>query len=396
MKQLPVGVQDFISIRKSDKYYVDKSMLIGQILSYNSNGAYLITRPRRFGKSVNLSMLDAFFNLEYEGNKWFDGLEISEHPEYDSYKNAFPAISVDLKSCYPYSFDGFIREFNSMLEDIFEKFTYLRKSPEMDEENRELFDKYHSEWKSDVDSEYALYMLCSMLEKHHNSKVVVLIDGYDYAINSTDDDYLRIEIASFLRNVLTRLLKDNSSLQLGVITGINQIAMADDFGGLDNIVRDNVLNTHFGEMYGFTEDEVKQICADYGHPEKSEEAKKWYGGYRFNDAEVYNPWNILNYIQKNFETGPYWMKTDDYRDMQHLISEAYSESAENFQTLVSGGAVTETVDATMTSDGYRDVYSQLTAAGCLRAVPGKQYCELSVPNRELFNVFSEIYKKSTD
>ena len=388
MKQLPVGVQDFAELRKMDKYYVDKSMLIGQILSQNSNGVYSITRPRRFGKSLNLSMLDAFFNIKYKGNTWFDGLEISKHPEYDRYKNAFPVISISLKLGNPRDFEYFIGRFNSMLKDVFKKFTYLRDSPKMDEEIKEDFNRYYSGKMTVADSAVALSKLCSMLEDYHNSKVIVLIDEYDGTVNDITDENLRREVVSFLGDMLSPLLKESTSKQLGVVTGITQVMLSNDFGGLNNVIRDDILNTDFGEMYGFTENEVKQICADYGHPEKFEEAKEWYGGYCFNESEVCNPWSILNYVQKNFRTGSYWAETGGNVEIYDIISNADDELAENLRTLRSGGTVTEEVDTLVTSDGYINVYSLMAVTGYLRAIPKGQLYKLSIPNRELRSVFS--------
>ncbi len=393
MKQLPVGVQDFISVREGQFYYVDKSMLIGQILNLCPNGVFSITRPRRFGKSLNLSMLDAFFNIKYKGNTWFDGLEISKHPEYDRYKNAFPVISISLKFDDIKNYEDFIEMFNSKLFEVFDNFTYLRNSPNLNEDNIKMFDKYYSGEKTLTDSKVALSKLCTMLKNHHNSKVVVLIDEYDATVNDMENEKLRRRITSFLGAVLSPLLKESTSRQLGVLTGITQVMTANDFGGFNNVIRDDILNTHFGDMYGFTEDEVKQICADYGHPEKFEEVKEWYGGYRFNESEVCNPRSILNYIQKNFKPDSYWVETGGNREIYNIISKADDELTDYLQILTSGGTITEEVNTILFSDGYRSIYSLLAIAGYLRAVPKGQLYELSIPNRELLSVFS--YGKSS-
>ena len=389
MKQLPVGVQDFRTVREN-YYYIDKSMLIGQILSLNDLGVYSITRPHRFGKSLNLSMLDAFFNIKYKGNTWFDGLEISKHPEYDRYRNAFPVISFSLNLGSPFSFEDFIERFNSMLKDVFGKFTYLRESPKMNKETKELFSRYYAGKKSLADSRVALSKLCRMLEKHHDSKVVVLIDDYDATVKCTEDKELRRKIISFLGSVLERLLKASTSKQLGVMTGVAQVMMANDFGGLNNVMRDDILNTDFGEMYGFTDEEVKQICADYGHPEKYTEAKEWYGGYCFNESEVFNPWSILNYVQNDFKTDSYWAETGDSKEICGIVSKADDELTEYMQTLCSGGTITEEVKTIMISDGHRNVYSHLAVTGYLRAIPKGQLYKLSIPNREILSMFSKM------
>ena len=388
MKQLPVGVQDFAELRKMDKYYVDKSMLIGQILSQNSNGVYSITRPRRFGKSLNLSMLDAFFNIEYKGNTWFDGLEISKHPEYDSYKNAFPVIYLDLRGINFESMRTFFLNMNDAVFRAYRKHLYLRESGTLTEDEEKIFSDLTNRKVIPQILERSIGILSKALERYYGSKTVILIDEYDSIVNNVEDCELRQEIVDFIRKMLSCAFKGNNSLQLGVMTGITQVMLSDDFGGLNNVIRDDILNTDFGEMYGFTENEVKQICADYGHPEKFEEAKEWYGGYCFNESEVCNPWSILNYVQKNFRTGSYWAETGGNVEIYDIISNADDELAENLRTLRSGGTVTEEVDTLVTSDGYINVYSLMAVTGYLRAIPKGQLYKLSIPNRELRSVFS--------
>ncbi len=370
-----------------DKYYVDKSMLIGQILSQNSNGVYSITRPRRFGKSLNLSMLDAFFNLEYKGNTWFDGLEISKHPEYDSYKNAFPVIYLDLRGNSE-SMCTFFLNMNDAVFGAYRKHLYLRESGTLTEDEEKIFSDLTNRKVIPQILERSIGILSKALERYYGSKTVILIDEYDSIVNNVEDCELRQEIVDFIRKMLSYALKGNNSLQLGVMTGITQVMLNDDFGGLNNVIRDDILNTDFGEMYGFTENEVKQICADYGHPEKFEEAKEWYGGYCFNESEVCNPWSILNYVQKNFRTGLYWAETGGNGVIYDIISNADDGLTENLRTLRSGGTVTEEVDTSVTSDGYINVYSLMAVTGYLRAIPKGQLYKLSIPNRELRSVFS--------
>ncbi len=397
MKPLPVGIQNFITVRNKGYYFVDKSMLIGQILDqFPEDGVFLYTRPRRFGKSLNLSMLDAFFNLEYKGNTWFDGLEISKHPEYDSYKNAFPVIHISLKFDDIKNYEDFIEMFNSKLKEVFKKFTYLRNSPEMDKETKKDFNRYYAGKKSLTDSRVALSRLCSMLEDHHGSKVVVLIDEYDATVNNLKDDELRRQIVSFLGAVMSPLLKESTSRQLGVVTGITQITKENIFSGVNNFTRNDIFDVKYDEMFGFTNNEVKQICADYGHPEKFEEAKEWYDGYRFGNVDIYNPWSILNYIQKDFKPETYWANTSGNEAIYDMLSKADSRLTKNLKILGSGGIVSEEVSRTLTFDDLNNignVYSLMALAGYLKAIPKGRSCELSIPNKELFYVFSEMLNR---
>ena len=394
MKSLPIGVQDFKSVRKTDKYFVDKSMLIGQILDQNDCGVFLYTRPRRFGKSLNLSMLDAFFNIKYKGNDWFDGLEISKHHEYDVYKNAFPVISIDLKSCSVKDFNGFLKDFNSILFDVFDDFTYLRESLKLSEESKQLFTKYYAGDKDESDSKNAFKKLCSMLEKHHGTKVIVLMDEYDSAVNTVSDIGLRREIIAFLKGVMSSLFKGNDSLQMGIVTGVMQIIKENIFSGLNNLYVDNILSKRFDEMFGFTDSEVQKICSDYGHPEKFGEAKEWYDGYRFGNADIYNPWSILNYVSEGFEPAPYWANTSGNDILEDLLLHADDGVLKDLGTLGSGGSVIHGISASLTFDDLcgnpGSIYSLMAMSGYLKAIPGEGGYRLSIPNKELYSVFSQM------
>ena len=395
MKSLPVGVQDFIELRKTNKYYVDKSMLIGQILSQNDLGIYLYTRPRRFGKTLNISMLDAFFNIKYKGNTWFDGLEISKHPEYDCYKNAFPVVTLNFKIDAD-NYDEFVRKFTKRIPMIFDDFSYLEDSPVLTDKMKSIFVKLHDGENSIEDVQDALMTLTLLLEKHHGSKVVVLIDEYDGTVNSITNRTVRRKIVRFLGKVMSPLLKYNDSLKLGVVTGITQITKENIFSGTNNFIRNDIFDAEFDEMFGFTDEEVRQICADYGHSEKFEEAKEWYDGYRFGNADIYNPWSILNYVQRNFKPDKYWVNTSGNEAIYDLLLKADTELTDNLKILGAGGTVSEEVSRTLTFDDLSDtdkVYSLMALAGYLKAIPKGQLYELSIPNRELFFVFSEMLNR---
>ncbi len=392
MKQLPVGVQDFIELRKTDKYYVDKSMLIGQILSQNDLGVYLYTRPRRFGKSLNLSMLDAFFNVKYKGNTWFDGLEISEHPEFDSYRNAFPVIHLDLKETDSEDMKGYLNNVNNAILKAYRSHIYLQNWDKLTKDEVKLFDDLSMKTITPEDLAVSVSVLSEVLERYHGSKAVILIDEYDGAVNNIKDDNLRRGIVDFIGKLMSHALKGNNSLKLGVVTGIMQITKENIFSGVNNISRRDIFDIEFDEMFGFTNDEVKQICADYGHPEKFEEAKEWYDGYRFGDADIYNPWSILNYIQRNFKADAYWLNTNENSVVFDLISKADKELTDELKILGSGGSIKKSVEPSLTFKDLskrKSIYSLMAVSGYLKAVPSDNQYELSIPNRELFSVFSK-------
>ncbi len=399
MKQLPIGVQDFISIRNKDKYFVDKSMLIGQMLDSNDDGVFVCTRPRRFGKSLNLSMMDAFFNIEYKGNTWFDDLEISKHHEYDEYKNAFPVVSIDLKFGNIRDLNNLVRLFNIRLYDVFMQHSYLKESSALDEENKALFRKLYTGEKTLEESECALGILCSMLERHYGKKVVVLIDEYDSVVNQITDVNLRCEVISFMKEMLSYLLKGNRSLQMAVITGIMQITRENIFSGLNNLVVNNILSERFDEMFGFTDDEVRQICEDYGHPERFAEAKEWYDGYRFGNADIYNPWSILNYVDNGFKPESYWVNTSSNSIIKDLLLHANENTMRDLEALGSGENLLRDIRTTLTFDELYSspdaIYSLMVISGYLKAIPVEKKYDLSIPNRELFSVFTRIIISSS-
>ncbi len=398
MKLLPVGVQNFITVRNKGYYFVDKSMLIGQILDQNTEeGVYLYTRPRRFGKSLNLSMLDAFFNIKYKGNTWFDGLEISKHPKYDCYKNAFPVIHIDFKNAVSYTMDGFLRRFNNLVLEAYKEHLYLLESNVMTDDERDLYTHLSKKNISQEDLMDSLNILSMLLERYHGAKTIVLIDEYDGVVNKIKDKNLRRDIIAFIGEVLSSLLKGNKSLLFGVVTGVMQIVKENIFSGVNNFSKNNIFDIDFDEMFGFTDDEVKQICADYGHPEKFEEAKEWYDGYRFGNAEIYNPWSILSYVRNDFKPDTYWVNTSGNQIIPELLANADEELRDNLKILGSGGSIGHAVTAELTFDDLGDqdsIYSLMVISGYLKAIPGDEEYILSIPNRELFRVFSQVVSRN--
>ncbi len=407
MKQLPVGIQDFITVSNEDYYFVDKSMLIGQILSQRKNGVFLYTRPRRFGKSLNISMLDAFFNIKYKGNTWFDGLEISKHPEYDSFRNAFPVVHIDFKEAVSNNMGGFLRRFNNLVLGAYKEHPYLMESDIMMDDEKDLY--MHLIKKDTVPEDLmdSLKILTMLLKRYHGVKTIVLIDEYDSIVNNVEDKNLRRNIIAFIKEVLSSLLKGNNFLQLGIVTGVMQIVKENIFSGTNNLSVNHILDKRYDEMFGFTDDEVKQICIDYGRPEKFKEAKEWYDGYRFGDADIYNPWSILRYVEEGFETGTYWANTSGNELIYKLISDADRELSDDLRILGSGGTVIRDISTALTFDDLKDskyVYSLMAVSGYLKAIPkGQKYdlttpegrkCILSMPNRELFFVFSNLINRA--
>ena len=394
---IPTGVDDFKELRGDGYYFVDKSELISDILKDRSK-VFLFTRPRRFGKSLNLSMLDAFFNLEYKGNGWFENLKISEHSECRDSMNAYPVICLNMKDLCESDFDIFLSDFKRRIRPVFRKFEYLRGSDRISEDLRE---DYRDAVSGNLDISAAkdsILTLCEMLETYHGVKPIILIDEYDHPINGSFGKEAHGKILEFLRGFYSITFKSNIHLSFAVLTGIMQVAKEGIFSGLNNLKVDNIFDIKFDERYGFTEPEVKELCSYYGHPEKFEEAKEWYDGYRFGNADIYNPWSVLNYIGSDFILKKYWAGTSGNDIIDTLLENADDETFGDLSLLGNGEAVLKPLSQTVAMSDLEAepnaIFSVLAVAGYLNAVPaeGDSY-SLSIPNREMYSVFYDHIRK---
>lgn len=392
--QVPMGVQDFKEIRDLGGYFIDKSALIDYVLSNRMVKAFLFTRPRRFGKSTNLSMLDAYLNMNYEGNTWFDGLKISEMRPNDPDKNSVPVISIDLKGMGNGSYDVFVQRFRKRAYEICRDHLYLMESERLDPVTKELFASYYEMKSDEVALPDFLRDMCVMLHRHHGQRPVVLIDEYDDILNRSYGLPDQRSILDFMRDLLSSALKGNDSLRFGVITGIMQIAKESIFSGLNNLYVDNILSTNADEMFGFTACEVERLCADFDHPEKFDEVREWYDGYRFGNAEIYNPWSVLSYVKAGFRPAEYWAGTSGNSIIDDLISNPDEETIENLMALGSGGTISANLRPGVTfadiSDRGSGIYSVMAFSGYLNATASGNGCLLSIPNREMYEVFTDM------
>ena len=393
MKQINTGGLLFPDILDRNKYYVDKTLLIKDILDSDDSGVYLFTRPRRFGKTTNLSMLDAFFNIKYKDNTWFDGLEISKYPEYEEYKNAFPVIYLDLRPAKENTYEDFIGGMRTILSAAFEPHRYLLDSPDLRKPVRDLFDSLDDR-NTDIDVlKNSVKMLCDALKAYHGRNVIILIDEYDRAVSDSFGEDSHRPMMDFLGAFLSPILKNNNSLQMAYITGIMQITKESIFSGLNNLRVNNVFSVESDERFGFTESEVKELFAYYGHPEKFDEAKEWYDGYRFGNAEVYNPFSIMNYVSYKFVPGRFWVNSGSDAPIYWLLRRTDMACFTDILSLVSGESVTTTVrpDLTYSKLGPNDsLYSLMVMSGYLKAVPaGDGRYSLSIPNKEILGVLKD-------
>ena len=396
VRALPIGVQDFKKIRESDYLYVDKSDMISQILSEGAD-VYLYTRPRRFGKSLNLSMLDAFFNLKHpKDNKWFDGLRVSDCKECQEHKNAYPVIYFDFKELGVTNIDTFASDLIDKMSDLYREHKYLMDSGSLDDIDKSYFMDVMSRRMEPIKLRKSISTLSRMLYEHHGKKVIILLDEYDNPIHNAYGKDFHKDIIDVMRGILSSALKGNDSLMFGVITGVMQISKESIFSGLNNLRVNNVLSTKYDEMFGFTNDEVRSICEEYGHPEKYIEAKEWYDGYRFGNAEVYNPWSILNYIDEGFRPQAYWAGTSGNSILNDLLESASPEMWDEFRMLAEGGSILYIVNPTITfqdlHDNEKNIYSMLVMSGYLTAISAENdRMFITIPNGEMAHVFGDMF-----
>ena len=397
MNGIPIGVQDFIKIREKGLYYVDKSRLISEILDRRGTEVFQFNRPRRFGKSTNLSMLDAYFNKDYSGNDWFDELEISELRPSDPEKNAHPVLHLDLKDLGNGDYDVFLRRLSRKVSDLCMDFLYLEDSDRLNDVQKERFDSYYRGRADPYDLSSCLRDISSMLSIHHGTEVIILIDEYDDPLNRAYGKDDQRQILDFIRDMLSAGLKGNGSLDFAVVTGVMHIARESLFSGFNNASINNVLSTDMDEMFGFTSEEVQRICSDFGRPDRFGEAREWYDGYHFGDADVYNPWSIMNYVGSGFKPDGYWTGTSGNSIIEDLLSSADGGMCDMLVELGSGGTVTAEIDPMVT---YADIselgegtMTVLVLSGYLTAYPVGGVYSLRIPNREMFAMYADILVK---
>ncbi len=403
-KNIQVGTSDFREIIKENYYFVDKSLLIKEFIE-NAAKVILTPRPRRFGKTLNMSMLKYFFDIENKDkNKdLFKGLEIENEEEIMKKQGAYPVIFLTFKNEKHLSFENFQDGIKSVMYNIYMDHYYLLESEKLSQFDKERFKEILDRKGSIVEFSEALSNLMRYLNKHYDKKVIVLIDEYDVPIQ---ESYLRgyyEEAIVLIRNILTAALKDNVYLEKSLVTGILRVAKESIFSGLNNIEVDSILGINFNDKFGFTEEQVINLLEYYNLSEKSDEVKKWYNGYIFGGKIIYNPWSVLNYI-KNNEIGfmPYWINSSSNDLIKRLLSNGNEETKKNLEELIKGNSIKKIVDDHVVmkdvEDDEENLWGFLTLSGYLKPVKkelidGELECELKIPNNEVLIFYRKLIKK---
>ena len=400
---IPVGVSDFEKIRSNGYYYIDKSGLIGELLRAGAE-VTLITRPRRFGKTLGMSMLEKFFDIRKDSRELFEGLEISERQDLCSkWMNQWPTVFLSLKSVDGLNFEGAYQQLVYEISLLYQKHDYLLESTALSEQDKFLFKQLRNRQSEKTDVMRSLQLLTRLLEQHYNKKVILLIDEYDVPVAKANNHGYYNEMLDVMKGLM-QALKDNTSLRFAVITGCLRIAKESIFTGTNNFVSDTITDSRLSEYFGFMQREVDQILKDGDIEDKADSIKEWYDGYHFGEFDIYCPWDVMNYLlelQRNPKAKPvsYWKNTSDNAIIRSFIDYAGNSITKKLETLMSGGYIIQRVDESLTYDYLHssedNLWSLLYLTGYLTKAREEDHAgelpegtvALIIPNAEIKEIF---------
>lgn len=401
LKKLPIGIENFEEMRREDFYYVDKSHVIEQLLTQWGK-VNLFTRPRRFGKSLNMSMLQSFFEIGKD-KTLFDGLRISDNQELcEKYQGKFPVVSVSLKGINGATYEEARRFLIKTINEEARRLSVLSDSTELDETDHELLTQLKKKEMTNDSLVYSIRELTELLEKHYGRNVIVLIDEYDVPLAKANENGYYDEMVLLIRNLFENALKTNSSLKFAVLTGCLRIAKESIFTGLNNFKVYSITDKSFDETFGFTDAEVRELLRYYGQEKYYETVKEWYDGYRFGNVDVYCPWDVINFCSDHLadpglEPKNYWANTSGNSVISHFIDSVGKPqklTRMELEQLVNGGIVQKEINSELT---YKELYSSidnlwstLFMTGYLTQrgeSSGNRY-NLVIPNREIRNIIT--------
>ncbi len=398
MKKLPVGLSDFKQIVKNNYYFIDKSLFIKEIIDEDA-AVLLLPRPRRFGKSFNLSQLYNFFNIN-EKDDLFADLKISRTAErYQKEKNKYPVIKIDFKGVSAVNWREAAENLKRVIAAEYKNHYYLFDSEILLDYEKNEFKKI-IDLSADISSyKFSLEKLSDYLARYHEQKTIILIDEYDEPIQSGYlNDYYQ-QIISFMRTFLIRALKDNNNVEKGILTGVLRIARESIFSGLNNLVVSSLLDEKYNQYFGLLTSEVEKIFRDFDLEYKLEEIKQWYNGYNFGGEIIYNPWSIINCIYQKGELNPYWVNTSDNHLVKDLILKSANGLKKDLEQLLIAESIKVKIEENLVFNEIQNrsstVWTFLLFSGYLRAenferIEAKLYADLKIPNQELKYIYEEI------
>ena len=415
MKKLniPVGISDFAKIRDRNYYYVDKTKLISDLLEEETAEVTLITRPRRFGKTMAMSMLSHFFDIRKDSKAMFQGLKIAENTELcDEWMNQWPVLFLTFKDVNGLTFASAKEMLLNRIAEIYNDHSYLLEGPQVRENDRKVFEQLADEVSgnpTDAMLKTSIALLMKLMWGYYGKPVILLLDEYDVPIAKASANGYYAEMLEIIRGMLSTALKDNDAMRFAVITGCLRIAKESIFTGTNNFVSDTISSAHLNEYFGFTQEEVDQILIDADQTDHAEDVKAWYDGYHFGELDVYCPWDVMNYLRdlrKNPKTKPasYWRNTSDNAIIRSFIDYAGENIHEKMETLLAGGYIIQKIREDLTYDylhaSEENLWSILYSTGYLTQVRGEELppdtAALMIPNAEIRQIFETTVQEWFD
>ena len=426
-KNIQIGISDFKKLIEGNNYFVDKSLLIKEFIE-NGADTILTPRPRRFGKTLNLSMLRYFFDIRTKDDTkdLFKNLKIENEKEIMELQGQYPVIFITFKNEKPLNYEEFINGMRNLISNLYRDHEYLLSSNKLTENDKRKYEKFLNEEANIASLQNGVSELMYYLNKHYGKKVMLFIDEYDVPIQ---EGYLREKgnpthmrsLGTFeepntrfglsqhddmiivIRNLLTAALKDNQYVEKALITGILRVAKESIFSGLNNLQINTILGFKFNDKFGFTEEELKELWDYYNLKEKSEDIKTWYNGYVFGGKTIYNPWSVLNYIDNN-EVGfmPYWINSSNNDLIKRLLIKGDKDMKLELEELIEGNSINKVIDDSIVmsevEDSNKNIWSFLLMSGYLKAVntqniEGRLNCELKIPNKEVLIFYKNLIEK---
>lgn len=408
--RIPIGRSGFADIRENHYYYIDKSGLIRELLRTDGRQVTLITRPRRFGKTLGMSMLAEFFDIRKESRRLFAGLSVAEEAKLcEGWMNQYPVLFLSFKSVDGLDFGKAYEKLAAVISDLYREHSYLMESDRVDEFSKETFRQIVRQKATQGIIENSLLNLTRMMQAHYGKPVILLMDEYDVPLAKASDNGYYREMLDAMKGIM-QAVKDNSSLKFAVITGCLRIAKESIFTGTNNFVPDTISDSRLNEYFGFTQRELDLLLQDAGLTDYSDVIREWYDGYHFGDCDVYCPWDVMNYVERllldpKAKPAGYWKNSSDNAIIRSFIDVAGDAITKKFETLLSGGYVIQKVDEELTYDDLlsseENLWGMLYMTGYLTRIReeqlGKSLPEgnfaLCIPNREIREIFESTVGK---
>ena len=398
---IPVGISDFREIRENGYYYIDKTFLIYELLKTPATKVTLITRPRRFGKTLGMSMLADFFDIRKESSSLFEGLDISEKTNIcNEWLNQYPVIFLSLKDIDGLTFKDAYGQLVAQIADLYKEYTYLLECAEIDEDDKKIFLDLKAGKADKVQVSRSFSTLMKMLQIYYQKPVILLLDEYDVPVAKASNHGYYNEMLDVMKGIMSTALKDNQALRFAVITGCLKIAKESIFTGTNNFVSDTIRDSRYNEYFGFTQAEVDIILKDADCTEHAENVREWYDGYHFGEVDVYCPWDVMNYIrdlQHDIMAKPesYWKNTSDNAIIRSFIDYAGTNITKKMEALLAGDYILQTIDENLTYDYLHSSEENLWSILYLtRARESELHVQipegtvaLQIPNTEIKEIF---------